>query len=156
MKLKELTILIMLGIILYLFVQKTPKFEPQKIKYLTKYEKQIDTITKEIVKIRSIKKPYFDTIVIYKEKIIEARQNKDTINLIAFQDSVIKKQDIYILFQDTLINKSDSIISLQNKEKTELKETISNLEKDAQKQKKRNRIKSFVAGAGLLTLLILK
>ena len=156
MKLKELTILIMLGIILYLFVQKTPKFQPQKIKYITKYEQKIDTIKQQIIKIKSIKKPYFDTIVIYKDSIIEARQSKDTIKLIAYQDSVIKRQDIYILFQDTLINKCDSIISNQAKQNETLKQSINDLTKDAEKRKKRNKIASFFAGAGMVLILILK
>lgn len=156
MKFKELTILIMLGIILYLFVQKTPKHQPQKIKYITKYEQKIDTIKQEIVKIKQVKKAYFDTIVIYKDSVIEARQTKDTIKLIAFQDSVIKQQDIYIIFQDTLISKCDSIISHQTKENEVLKQSITDLTKVAEKRKKRNKIASFFAGAGAIILLIIK
>lgn len=157
MQIKNLIIFLMIGVIIYLFVQKTPKIENVvKTEYLTKYKKKIDTLKIEVEKIKKIKIPHHDTIIIYKDSIIEARQNKDTLKLVMFQDSVIKKQDIYIAFQDTLINKCDSIISYQTKENKTLKQSITDLTKEAEKRKKRNKIASVIAGAGMFLILILK
>jgi len=155
MKIERILIGLLLLVVVWLFIQKKPTI-PTEIRYLTKYEQKIDTIKQEIVKIKLLKQPYYDTIVLYKDKVVEAKVLKDTVKIIEFQDSVINNQDIYIKFQDTLIDKCDSIILYQNKEKEVLKQSITDLTKHAEKQKKRSKITHILGGIGIVTLFILK
>lgn len=155
MKVERLLIGLLLIVVIWLFIKKKPTI-PKEIRYLTKYEQKIDTIKQEIVKIKLLKQPYYDTIILYKDKVVEAKVLKDTVKIIEFQDSVINNQDVYIKFQDTLINKCDSVISYQNKEKEVLKQSINDLNKHAEKRKKRSKIAHILGGIGVVTLFLLK
>jgi hypothetical protein len=150
MKVNNIIIALLIGVLIYLLFQKQPLNEP--IKYINRYETRIDTLLKDTtifkIKIRRFK----DTIIVFRDSITIAKENKDTVKIIAFQDSLIKQQDYTIKWQDTLITQIDSIMMLQNKVNEKLYDSVNVLNKDKRRLKK----VGILAGIGLLTLLIIK
>lgn len=153
MNYKNLIIVLLVFLAAWLLINKIPRVE--KIKYITetKYEQKVDTILVENVKIRSKLVPYYDTIVTIREKLVYFRYNKDTVNLVKWQDSLIKNQDSIITWQDTLITNLDTVIFNQAKAIDVYKDSIVDLNIDlTQTNKKLRRSRFIQAGLALFGL----
>ena len=133
--------------LLFIAYKKIPKVE--KIKYIkeTKYEQKVDTILVENIKIRSKLVPYYDTIISIKEKLVYFRHNSDTVNLVKWQDSLIKNQDSVILWQDSLIENLDTVVTNQNKAIDFYKDSICELNLDLVNCEKKKKRRGFVSAA---------
>jgi len=153
MKLERVIIGLLILACVWLAFHKVPK-NGIDVKYITKIEKRIDTLIKDTIVFKTKIKRYKDTIIVFRDSVREAKKNKDTIKIIAFQDSLIFKQDYTIKWQDTLIGQLDTIIMYQNRVTDKLKDSVIDLNRDIKKAK-RKRIGIF-ASIGLLTLLIVK
>jgi hypothetical protein len=91
-----------------------------------------------------------------KDSLVIAKQLKDTITIIEYQDTIIKQQDTTIRFYEDLTSKCDSIITKQN-ETIELKDDfIVVLREDVKKNKNKTKLAGIIGGLGILTLLIIK
>ena len=154
MKLERVIIGLLIIIALWLAFHKVPK-NGVDIRYLTKYEKRIDTLIKDTTIFKTKIRRFKDTVIVYKDSIREAKENNDTVKIIKFQDSVIEQQDYTIKWQDTLICRLDTIVMLQNKTKDKLKDSIVDLNKDIHKRKKRSKIAHLIS-VGVLTLFVIK
>ena len=153
MKLERFIIGLLILACVWLAFHKVPK-NGIDVKYITKIEKRLDTLYKDTIVFKTKIKRYKDTIIVFRDSVREAKKNKDTIKIIAFQDSLIFKQDYTIKWQDTLIGQLDTIIMYQNRVTDKLKDSVIDLNRDIKKAK-RKRIGIF-ASIGLLTLLIVK
>ena len=114
----------------------------------TKYELKVDTIQKEIVKIRTIKQSYFDTIVEIRDSIVYFESKLDTSGIVRTQKKLIVAQDSTIMIQESIITMLDTITVNLNKSIDIYKDSIVdlNLVVDKKNKKlKRNRIISAVA-----------
>ena len=151
MKANNLIIALLIGVLIYLLFQKRPLNAP--IKYINRYETIIDTLLKDTIIFKTKIRRFKDTIIVFKDSVREAKENNDTVKIIAFQDLVIEQQDYTIKWQDTLIDQMDSIVMYQNKVNEKLYDSVNVLNKDKRRLK---RIGSIFAGIGLLTLLIIK
>jgi hypothetical protein len=154
MKLERILIGLLLLVVAWLILHKQPSL-PTEVRYITKLEKRLDTLYKDTVIFKTKIRRFKDTIVIYRDSVIIAKENNDTVKIIAFQDSVITQQDYTIKWQDTLIGQLDTIIEVQNKVNVELKDSIIDLNKDIQKRKKRSKIAHLIS-MGVLTLFVVK
>jgi hypothetical protein len=150
MKVNNIIIALLIGVLIYLLFQKRPLNEP--IKYIKTYETRIDTLLKDTTIFKTKIRRFKDTIIVFRDSITIAKENKDTIKIIAFQDALIKQQDYTIKWQDTLITQIDSIMMYQNKVNEKLYDSVNVLNKDKRRLKK----VGILAGIGLLTLLIIK
>jgi len=153
MKLERFIIGLLILACVWLAFHKVPK-NGIDVKYITKIEQRLDTLIKDTIVFKTKIKRYKDTIIVFRDSVREAKKNKDTIKIIAFQDSLIFKQDYTIKWQDTLIGQLDTIIMYQNRVTDKLKDSLIDLNRDIKKAK-RKRIGIF-ASIGLLTLLIVK
>jgi len=153
MKLERFIIGLLILACVWLAFHKVPK-NGIDVKYITKIEQRLDTLYKDTIVFKTKIKRYKDTIIVFRDSVREAKKNKDTIKIIAFQDSLIFKQDYTIKWQDTLIGQLDTIIMYQNRVTDKLKDSVIDLNRDIKKAK-RKRIGIF-ASIGLLTLLIIK
>jgi len=153
MKLERFIIGLLILACVWLAFHKVPK-NGIDVKYITKIEQRLDTLYKDTIVFKTKIKRYKDTIIVFRDSVREAKKNKDTIKIIAFQDSLIFKQDYTIKWQDTLIGQLDTIIMYQNRVTDKLKDSVIDLNRDIKKAK-RKRIGIF-ASIGLLTLLIVK
>ena len=154
MKVERFIILVLLIIVLVLFWRKKPSY-PKEIKYITKIEQRLDTLIKDTIVFKTKIKRYKDTVIVFRDSVREAKENKDTIKIIAFQDSLIFKQDYTIKWQDTLIGQLDTIIMYQNRVTDKLKDSVIDLNRDIKKAK-RKRIVIFAAIGILTTLNLIK
>jgi hypothetical protein len=150
MKVNNIIIALLIGVCVFLLFQKRPLNEP--IKYVKTYETRIDTLLKDTTIFKTKIRRFKDTIIVFKDSITIAEENKDTVKIIAFQDALIKQQDYTIKWQDTLITQIDSIMMYQNKVNEKLYDSVNVLNKDKRRLKK----VGILAGIGLLTLLIIK
>ena len=153
MKLERFIIGLLILACVWLALHKVPK-NGIDVKYITKIEQRLDTLIKDTIVFKTKIKRYKDTIIVFRDSVREAKENKDTIKIIAFQDSLIVQQDYTIKWQDTLIGQLDTIIMYQNRVTDKLKDSVIDLNRDIKKAK-RKRIGIF-ASIGLLTLLIIK
>jgi hypothetical protein len=144
-----ISVLLLIGI--YLFVNRKPK-KIVNTKYITKYEQRIDTLIKDTIVYKTKIRRFKDTIIIFRDSVREAKENNDTIKIIAYQDSVIEQQDYTIKWQDTLIDQLDTIIEYQNKVNDELKDSIVDLTKG----KKKRKLLHILSVIGISTLFIIK
>lgn len=151
MKLEHFIIGLLLLAGVYLFIHKAPK-NVVDVRYITKYEKKIDTLIKDTIIYKTKIRRFKDTIIIFRDSVREAKENNDTVKIIAFQDSVIEQQDYTIKWQDTLIDQLDTIIEYQNKVNDELKDSIV----DLTKKKKRRKLIHILSVIGISTLFVIK
>lgn len=151
MKLEHHIIGLLLLVAVYLFIHRVPK-NGVDIKYITKYEQKIDTLIKDTTIFKTKIRRFKDTIVVFRDSLIVAKENNDTVKIIAFQDSVIEQQDYTIKWQDTLIDQLDTIVMLQNKVNDKLKDSIV----DLQQNKKRKKLAHILSVIGISTLFIVK
>ena len=154
MKLEKFLIGLLVLVVAWLMIHKQPSL-PTEVRYITKLEKRLDTLYKDTIVFKTKIRRFKDTIVIYRDSVIIAKENNDTVKIIAFQDSVIVQQDYTIKWQDTLIGQLDTIIDVQNKVNDKLKDSIIDLNKDIHKRKKIGKIAHLVS-VGLLTLFVIK
>ena len=154
MKLEKVIIGLLILVCVWLAFHKAPK-NGVDVKYITKYEKKIDTLIKDTIVYKTKIKRFKDTIIIFRDSVREAKENNDTVKIIAYQDSVIEHQDYTIKWQDTLIDQLDTIIMYQNRVNDKLKDSVIDLNKDIHKRKRRGKIAHLIS-VGLLTLFIAK
>ena len=155
MKLEKILIGVLLLFVAWLILHKQPNL-PTEIRYITKLEQRLDTLYRDTIIFKTKIRRFKDTIVIYRDSVIIAKENNDTFKIIAFQDSVIHQQDYTIKWQDTLIGQLDTIIDVQNKVNDKLKDSIIDLNKDIHKRKKRSKIAHIIGSIGIATLFVLK
>ena len=155
MKIERILIGLLLLVVVWLFIQKTPTI-PTDIRVISRLETKLDTLYKDTVIFKTKIRRFNDTILIYKDLVRFAKENNDTVKIIAFQDSVIEQQDYTIKWQDTLICQLDTIIDVQNKVNDKLKDSIVDLNKDFEKRKKRSKIAHIIGSIGIATLFVLK
>ena len=151
MKLERVIIGVLIIIALWLAFHKVPK-NGVDIRYLTKYEKRIDTLIKDTTIFKTKIRRFKDTIIVYKDSVREAKENNDTVKIIRYQDSVIEQQDYTIKWQDTLIGQLDTIVMYQNKVNDNLKDSII----DLQQNKKRKKLAHILSAIGLTALFVIK
>ena len=151
MKLEKVIIGLLILACVWLAFHKVPK-NGVDVKYITKYEKRIDTLIKDTTIFKTKIRRFKDTIVVFRDSLIVAKENNDTVKIIAFQDSVIEQQDYTIKWQDTLICQLDTIVMLQNKVNDKLKDSII----DLQQNKKRKKLAHILSAIGLTALFIVK
>ena len=159
MKVERLIIGLLLIALLWLAFNRVPKYQGTDIRYITKYEQKIDTLLKDTIVFKTKIRRFKDTIIIYRDSLIIAKENNDTVKIIKFQDSVIVQQDHTIKWQDTLIKQMDSIVMYQNKVSDKQKSRIQDLKKDVEKETaKKNIWKKATATVGVigLTLFLIK
>lgn len=154
MKLERVIIGLLILACIWLAFHKVPK-NGVDVKYITKYEQRIDTLIKDTIVYKTKIRRFKDTIIIFRDSVKVAKENNDTIKIIAFQDSVILQQDYTIKWQDTLIGQLDTIIMYQNRVNDKLKDSVVDLSKDIHKRKRRGKIAHLIS-VGLLTLFIVK
>ena len=158
MKVERLIIGALLLLCIWLFLNRVPTYKGTDIRYLTKYEQRIDTLIKDTIIFKTKIRRFKDTLIVYKDSLVLAKENNDTVKIIKFQDSVIVQQDFTIKWQDTLISQMDSIVMLQNKVSEKQKGKINELKKENEKQsKKANRWKKatvLITLLGLTTYLV--
>ena len=151
MKLEKVIIGLLILACIWLAFHKVPK-NGVDVKYITKYEKRIDTLIKDTTIFKTKIRRFKDTIIVYRDSVREAKENNDTVKIIAFQDSVIEQQDYTIKWQDTLIGQLDTIVMLQNKVNDKLKDSIV----DLQQNKKRKKLAHILSAIGLTALFVIK
>ena len=151
MKLERVVIGVLILVCVWLAFHKVPK-NGVDIKYITKYEQRVDTLIKDTIIYKTKIRRFKDTIVIFKDSVREAKENNDTVKIIAFQDSVILQQDYTIKWQDTLIGQLDTIIEYQNKVNDKLKDSIV----DLTKKKKKRKLLHILSVIGISTLFVIK
>ena len=154
MKLEKILIGVLFLVVAWLILHKQPTL-PNEVRYITKLEQRLDTLYKDTIVFKTKIRRFKDTVLIYRDSIIIAKENNDTVKIIAFQDSVIEQQGYTIKWQDTLICQLDTIIDVQNKVNDKLKDSIVDLNKDVQKRKKRSKIAHLIS-VGVLTLFVVK
>ena len=154
MKLDKILIGVLLLVVAWLVLHKKPTL-PTEIRYITKLEQRLDTLYRDTIVFKTKIRRFKDTILIYRDSVIVAKENNDTVKIIAFQDSVIEQQDYTIKWQDTLIGQLDTIIMYQNRVNDKLKDSVIDLSKDIHKRKRRGKIAHLIS-VGLLTLFIAK
>ena len=154
MKLERVIIGLLILVCVWLAFHKIPK-NGVDVKYITKYEQRIDTLIKDTIVYKTKIRRFKDTIIVFRDSVREAKENNDTVKIIAYQDSVIEHQDYTIKWQDTLIDQLDTIIMYQNRVNDKLKDSVIDLNKDIHKRKRRGKIAHLIS-VGLLTLFIAK
>ena len=151
MKLERLIIGVLILACVWLAFHKVPK-NGVDVKYITKYEQRIDTLIKDTIVYKTKIRRFKDTIIVFRDSVREAKENNDTVKIIAFQDSVIEQQDYTIKWQDTLIGQLDTIIMYQNRVNDKLKDSVI----DLNKKKKKRKLAHILSAIGLTALFIVK
>ena len=151
MKLERLVIGVLILVCVWLAFHKVPK-NGVDVKYITKYEKRIDTLIKDTIVYKTKIRRFKDTIIVFRDSVREAKENNDTVKIIAYQDSVIEQQDYTIKWQDTLIGQLDTIIMYQNRVNDKLKDSVI----DLNKKKKNRKLLHILSVIGISTLFIVK
>lgn len=151
MKLEKVIIGLLILVCVWLAFHKVPK-NGIDVKYITKYEKRIDTLIKDTIVYKTKIRRFKDTIVIFRDSVTIAKENNDTVKIIQFQDSVIEQQDYTIKWQDTLIGQLDTIIMYQNRVNDKLKDSVI----DLNKKKKNRKLLHILSIIGISTLFIVK
>ena len=151
MKLEKVIIGVLILVCVWLAFHKVPK-NGVDVKYITKYEQRIDTLIKDTIVYKTKIRRFKDTIIVFRDSVREAKENNDTVKIIAFQDSVIEQQDYTIKWQDTLIGQLDTIIMYQNRVNDKLKDSVI----DLNKKKKKRKLLHILSVIGISTLFIVK
>ena len=163
MRYKELLIVLLIGVIVYLLFQKRPMYKAGRLQTIEHVIHGKDSIIykwkTKIVEDKSKIKGLTSQVDRLKDSLSVSKELKDTVTIIEYQDTIISQQDTIIKFYKDLTSNCDSIITEQN-EVIELKDSVIFIQresiKDFKKKKKRRKISSIFAGIGLLTLLFVK
>ena len=163
MKVNNIIIALLIGVIVYLLFQKRPMYVAnrlQTIEHIIEGKDSIVTIWKtKIVQDKSKIKGLTSQLDRYKDSLDLARELKDTILIIDTQDTIIKQLELNIRYYDELVEACDSVMTNQN-HLIELKDSVIMIQRnelnDFKKKKKRRKLGEIIAGIGMLTLLIIK
>lgn len=159
-KINSIVIAVLIGVIIYLLFQKRPIYTAgrlQTIEHVINGQDSIVTIWKtKLVHDKSKIKGMTSEVNRLKDSLTIAKELKDTVYIVEYQDVIIAKQDTLIAFYEDLTTKCDSIITTQNKTLDNKNEIISILRNDNKKVKRKFKVGSILAGIGLVTLLIVK
>ena len=163
MKVNNIIIALLIGVIVYLLFQKRPMYSVgrlQTIEHIIEGKDSIVTIWKtKIVQDKSKIKGLTSQVDRLKDSLSVSKELKDTILIIDTQDTIIKQQDTTIRFYEELVEACDSVMTNQN-HLIELKDSVIMIQKNElnnfKKKKKRRKLGEIIAGIGMLTLLIVK
>jgi hypothetical protein len=163
MKVNNIIIALLIGVIVYLLFQKRPMYSAgrlQTIEHVIEGKDSIVTIWKtKIVQDKGRIKGLTSQLDRYKDSLDLARELKDTILIIDTQDTIIKQLELNIRYYDELVEACDSVMTNQN-HLIELKDSVIMIQRnelnDFKKKKKRRKLGEIIAGIGMLTLLIVK
>ena len=163
MRYKEMLIVLLIGVIVFLLFQKRPMYVAnrlQTIEHVIEGKDSIVTIWKtKIVQDKSKIKGLTSQVDRLKDSLSVSKELKDTILIIDTQDTIIKQQDTTIRFYEELVEACDSVMTNQN-HLIELKDSVIMIQRnelnDFKKKKKRRKLGEIIAGIGILTLLIVK
>lgn len=163
MRYKEILIVLLVGVIVFLLFQKRPMYVAnrlQTIEHVIEGKDSIITIWKtKIVQDKGRIKGLTSQVERYKDSLSLAKELKDTVLIIDTQDTIIKQQVVTIRFYEELVEACDSVMSNQN-HLIELKDSVIMIQRnelnDLSKKRKKRKIGSIFAGIGILTLLIVK
>ena len=163
MKVNNIIIALLIGVIVYLLFQKRPMYVAnrlQTIEHIIEGKDSIVTIWKtKIVQDKSKIKGLTSQVDRLKDSLSVSKELKDTILIIDTQDTIIKQQDTTIRFYEELVEACDSVMTNQN-HLIELKDSVIMIQRnelnDFKKKKKRRKLGEIIAGIGMLTLLIFK
>jgi hypothetical protein len=163
MKVNNIIIALLIGVIVYLLFQKRPMYVAnrlQTIEHVIQGKDSIVTIWKtKIVQDKSKIKGLTSQVDRLKDSLSVSKELKDTILIIDTQDTIIKQQDTTIRFYEELVEACDSVMTNQN-HLIELKDSVIMIQRnelnDFKKKKKRRKLGEIIAGIGMLTLLIVK
>jgi hypothetical protein len=163
MRYKEMLIVLLIGVIVFLLFQKRPMYVAnrlQTIEHIIEGKDSIVTIWKtKIVQDKGRIKSLTSQLDHYKDSLDLARELKDTVLIIDTQDTIIKQQDTTIRFYEELVEACDSVMTNQN-HLIELKDSVIMIQRNElnnfKKKKKRRKLGEIIAGIGMLTLLIVK
>jgi hypothetical protein len=163
MKVNNIIIALLIGVIVYLLFQKRPMYSAgrlQTIEHIIEGKDSIVTIWKtKIVQDKSKIKGLTSQVDRLKDSLSVSKELKDTILIIDTQDTIIKQQDTTIRFYEELVEACDSVMTNQN-HLIELKDSVIMIQRNElnnfKKKKKRRKLGEIIAGIGMLTLLIVK
>ena len=163
MKVNNIIIALLIGVIVYLLFQKRPMYSAgrlQTIEHVIEGKDSIVTIWKtKIVQDKGRIKGLTSQLDRYKDSLDLARDLKDTVLIIDTQDTIIKQLELNIRYYDELVEACDSVMTNQN-HLIELKDSVIMIQRnelnDFKKKKKRRKLGEIIAGIGMLTLLIFK
>ena len=163
MRYKEMLIVLLIGVIVFLLFQKRPVYRAGRLQTIEHVIHGKDSIIykwkTKLVEDKSKIKGLTSQVDRLKDSLSVAKELKDTMTIIEYQDTIINQQDTVIKFYEDLTSRCDTIITEQN-EVIELKDSLifiqQNVIKDFKKKKKRRKIGRIFASIGLLTLLIVK
>jgi len=163
MRYKEMLIVLLIGVIVFLLFQKRPMYVAnrlQTIEHVIEGKDSIVTIWKtKIVKDKGKIEGLTNQVERYKDSLSLAKELKDTILIIDTQDTIIKQLELNIRYYDELVEACDSVMSNQN-HLIELKDSVIMIQRnelnDLHKKKKRKKLATILASIGLSTLFIVK
>jgi len=163
MRYKELLIVLLISVIVFLLFQKRPMYVANRLQTIEHVIEGKETVVEKwktkIVEDKSKIKGLTSQVERYKDSLSLAKELKDTITIIEYQDTIISQQDTIIRFYKDLTSNCDSIITEQN-EAIELKDSVIMIQRnelnDLSKKRKKRKIGSIFAGIGIITLLIIK
>jgi hypothetical protein len=163
MKVNNIIIALLIGVIVYLLFQKRPMYSAgrlQTIEHVIEGKDSIVTIWKtKIVQDKSKIKGLTSQVDRLKDSLSVSKELKDTILIIDTQDTIIKQLELNIRYYDELVEACDSVMTNQN-HLIELKDSVIMIQRnelnDFKKKKKRRKLGEIIAGIGMLTLLIVK
>ena len=163
MKVNNIIIALLIGVIVYLLFQKRPMYVAnrlQTIEHVIQGKDSIVTIWKtKIVQDKSKIKGLTSQVDRLKDSLSVSKDLKDTVLIIDTQDTIIKQLELNIRYYDELVEACDSVMSNQN-HLIELKDSVIMIQRnelnDFKKKKKRRKLGEIIAGIGMLTLLIFK
>ena len=163
MKVNNIIIALLIGVIVYLLFQKRPMYVAnrlQTIEHVIEGKDSIVTIWKtKIVQDKSKIKGLTSQVDRLKDSLSVSKELKDTILIIDTQDTIIKQLELNIRYYDELVEACDSVMTNQN-HLIELKDSVIMIQRNElnnfKKKKKRRKLGEIIAGIGMLTLLIIK
>ena len=163
MKVNNIIIALLIGVIVYLLFQKRPMYSAgrlQTIEHVIEGKDSIVTIWKtKIVQDKSKIKGLTSQVDRLKDSLSVSKELKDTVLIIDTQDTIIKQLELNIRYYDELVEACDSVMTNQN-HLIELKDSVIMIQRNElnnfKKKKKRRKLGEIIAGIGMLTLLIVK
>ena len=163
MRYKEMLIVLLIGVIVFLLFQKRPMYVAnrlQTIEHVIEGKDSIVTIWKtKIVQDKGRIEGLTNQVNRYKDSLSLAKELKDTILIIDTQDTIIKQLELNIRYYNELVEACDSVMSNQN-HLIELKDSVIMIQRnelnDLHKKKKRKKLATILASIGIATLFIVK
>jgi uncharacterized coiled-coil protein SlyX len=163
MRYKEMLIVLLISVIVYLFFMRAPQYTDVRVQTIEHVIEGKETVIEKwntkIVEDKSKIKGLTSQVDRLKDSLSVSKELKDTILIIDTQDTIIKQQDTTIRFYEELVEACDSVMTNQN-HLIELKDSVIMIQRnelnDFKNKKKRRKLGEIIAGIGMLTLLIVK